>query len=151
LKIRPKEMYGDLLENVKQCVLEAFDNQEYPFDEMISAMDGDQSAGLQPKMQVHFSLVNFFESEAEEEDPLFEPLDIEGFQTTQYEFKLEVMERQGRFQIRFIYSRELYDDISIETMMGYYENLLTGVLENASARLEQLEMEPKVLPAALLR
>jgi len=35
--------------------------------------------------------------------------------------------------------------------MGYYENLLTGVLENASARLEQLEMEPKVLPAALLR
>jgi len=124
IQVRPEQIFGHFLEDVREMVLGAYDNQGYA-PEVVA--------------EVHFSMANYYSSQAEIENLIFEPVRTHRELATQYEFKLEAMETEGRFVLQFIYSTALYDAGTIEALAGYYRNILTAVIANPGIPLEEID------------
>ncbi|SHJ71421.1 condensation domain-containing protein, partial [Aquimarina spongiae] len=134
--------YQIFLDDIKENVLNAFENQEYQFDEMISELSKKQEVVSEDLVSVHFAFVNYFEGEKEFfiEDLKFESLHLIKDETTQYEFKIEVSEHQSEYAVKFIYSKELYDSDIIQVFTEYYYNIIKSVLHDPSVLIGQIEV-----------
>ena len=141
LQLQPETPYLDFLKEVRTCVLDAFDNQDFPFDQMVPLLKKRDGISRRPVLPFHFSLINFFDDRAATDEAEFEPLDLKEKRTTQYEFKIEVATGNDGLSIKFIYSRELYAEDTIHAFMGYYYSLLRAVLRDPSVIPEHMETD----------
>jgi amino acid adenylation domain-containing protein len=135
-RLEPGCTFRDFLKDVRGLVLEAYDNQDFQFDWMVSELrktDPDT-----PIANVHFSFANYYNSRVEMENLSFQPVKARRDLTTQYEFKLEVIEMDGQFIVQFIYSTGLYDAETIESLVICYKNILTTVMADHEIKLDSL-------------
>ena len=141
VEVRNHDSYIELLNDVKECVLDAFDNQDFQFDQMVLLVSQEEKMAQNPIVDVHFSFSNIVERYDEISD--FEPFAVESRrdEVSEYEFKLEVREANDEMDIAFIYNTALYEDETIELLMSYYFNILLTVLENNSIHIERIELE----------
>jgi len=136
--ISAERSFEALLADVKHCVLSAFDNQDFPIDRIAGLPDGGPQARQAKIIDVHFSFANYLDREEGFTELDFIPLKIKDYNTTQYEFKLEVVERNGDFVVYFVYSRELYEDETIELFVQYFGMILETVLQNGGISIEHI-------------
>lgn len=131
--------YEELLAAVKKCVLEAFDNQDLQFDQIVSLLQ-EANAGIRNKIvDVHFSFANYLDQAATDET--FAGYVIDDYtMTTHYEFKVQVNEGNEALQVVFIYSIDLYENDAIDLFKTYYYNILTAILEDSSTEIGNIEL-----------
>lgn len=138
----PEKPYIDFLNEVKESVLEAFDNQDFQFDQMVSLVDEeDADHSRNPIFDFYFSLANTVDSGAELDELKFVAVDIDKRVKGEYEFAINVVESNKKMTMSFIYSSELYDDDTVELLMHYYHNILTDILKNQMTSIEDINME----------
>nr|WP_295869892.1 non-ribosomal peptide synthetase [uncultured Chitinophaga sp.] len=132
--------YDTFLAAVKKCVLHAFDNQDFQFDDMLLLMHRDKQEKL---VHVHFSYANFLDNEVTPDAPQFTTIDTrKERKLTQYELKAEVYPDRGAgLRIAFVYSRELYEDATVQLFTRYYRNILVNVLHHPHSRLLDINMK----------
>ncbi|PUZ30106.1 non-ribosomal peptide synthase domain TIGR01720/amino acid adenylation domain-containing protein [Chitinophaga costaii] len=132
--INPDEDIAVFLSNVKEQVLAAFDNQEVQFDEIVA--DVRQQFGITHSAftPVHFSFVNYYDrsSALTINNRMLQPGTLQRARTTQYGFKLQVLEQANGFVIEFIYSKAMYDEGVIAAFLQYYQSILDALLNNVS-------------------
>jgi iturin family lipopeptide synthetase A len=139
--VKPDEAYRYFLRRVRQSVLDAFENQDFPFDEMLSIVRG--VTGIQkPDVEAHFAFAGYIDGDGAFQGLEFTPVKVKGTETTQYGFKVEASEQQGRFVLLFIYSKALYTEEMMTLLAQYYQNMLTSVLADNWVRLGDIKMEP---------
>ena len=130
--------FEEFLSDVKNCVLESFDNQEYQFDHMSSLLGSGENEKI---VEVYFSTADFLENEAQITDLEFVPFKIHRqAPTTRYELELNIEESNDRINVSFIYSTTLYDIRTIDLLMTYYYNILMAALHNRSMSIEQIQL-----------
>lgn len=140
IKIRDEGSYSDLLDDVRGCVLEAFENQDLQFDEIVAQLQGFDKSQRNKIVEVHFSYVNYLDNTEND-------MDFEGYtfpdrkMNSPYEFKLQVNDRENSLQIAFVYSIDLYENETIELFKKYYFNILVSVLENSSVEVGNIELD----------
>ncbi|MDD5467702.1 MAG: amino acid adenylation domain-containing protein [Anaerolineales bacterium] len=144
--------FRELLQRVRKVALEAYLNQDYPFDQVVEALNPARDVSYSPLFQVVFS---FHDSPVPE-------LDLRDLETSVKEdvhngsakFDLSVIviprleqswisEAKGKDVERSIcmiweYSTALFDPVTIERMMDHYRALLEGVLADPDRRLSKL-------------
>ena len=125
---------------MRQCVLEAFDNQDFQFDQMISMLNEQAVKSDTPLIQVHFSLSNTVEGQ-KMDDFEFAPLESNRNEIAEYGLRLEASENEGRIDVSFIYNNHLYDDYTVQLLMDYYNLILKQVLKKETMKIEDIEME----------
>jgi amino acid adenylation domain-containing protein len=132
--------YDELLAGVKECVLSAYDNQDFQFDEMLSLINREQHEKL---IHVHFSYANFLDSEVQVDQLEFITVDTrKERRLTQYELKVEVYPNKGHgLRLAFVYSNELYEQATIQILMRYYLHILCNILNNPHARIADINMK----------
>lgn len=149
VQVSEESSFEEFLNAVKHCVLESFDNQDLQFDQMV-AMLQENGAERTRIVDVHFSLANYLddiETAGEEEFSGF-IIDSDKM-TTQYEFKIQVNEGNGKFRVAFIYSTDLYEADTIELLQTYYNNILTAVLDNSTIGIGSIELENASMSVSL--
>jgi non-ribosomal peptide synthetase component F len=144
LRVDPEGTYADLLREVKECVLEAVDNQAFQHDQIVAAL-GKEGKSARKLFDVHFSFANYLDPGADLSELNLVPVPLDAFQTTQYEFKLEAREKPGGLDIDFIYSKALYTGDTIGLLVNYYRNLLKGALHNPGAAVGSIELADTAL------
>lgn len=142
IQVNPNTTYFDFLSEVKDCVLIAFDNQNFQFDEMVDLISKEQRTVRNPIVDVHFAVSDTIDGEKELKELSLTPILIErNVRTSPYEFKIEVNESNNQMNIIFIYSNELYSEEIIDVLKNYYNNILITVLNNVSANIKNIELE----------
>jgi amino acid adenylation domain-containing protein len=149
VQVSEESSFEEFLNAVKHCVLESFDNQDLQFDQIVSML---QENGVDRKriVDVHFSFANYLdniEAAGEEEFSGF-IIDTDKM-TTQYEFKIQVNEGNGKFRVAFIYSTDLYEADTIELLKTYYNNILTAVIDNSTTGIGSIELENASMSVSL--
>lgn len=140
LQISGGSSYTEFLGAVRECVLDAFSNQDFPFDQMVALVRRKEKLQDNPIARVHFAFANYFDAVTEPGGHGFQPLAMRERLATSYEFKLEAKEKEGRWHIAFIYSRELYDASFIEAIKGYYHHILRTALRDLSIPLGNIQL-----------
>jgi amino acid adenylation domain-containing protein len=126
LQVQKDMPFTELLIRVKNCVLDAFENQDYQYDQMYSLVNNGDKKKI---VDVYFSDTSLFENEAPLNNLEFIPVKTDSrLTTTRYELELRMDEQDDQVNITFLYSTDLYDSDTIGLLTTYYSNILDEVL-----------------------
>ena len=143
--------YSRFLNQVKECVLEAFDHQAYPYDQIVSLV----SSEIKQLVDVHFSFDNTIDNGQELEDLHFKSVAIEeeadnrntgvnNTQSAEYDLEVVVSENEEQFQVLFKYNSSLYDDDTIKIFIDIFINIISNVVNNPKIEIDKIDIESEV-------
>lgn len=142
INIDAEKGYFDFLSEVKDCVLQAFNNQDFQFDQMIDMVEESQAElSRNPIFDHYFSFSNVTDNKEEIGKLKLVPVNMGKQIKGEYEFVIKVDESHEKINVTFVYSSELYDDEIIELLLQYYRNILHVVFTNPEQVIEEIELE----------
>ncbi|UVT16100.1 MAG: amino acid adenylation domain-containing protein [Nitrospira sp.] len=128
-----------LLKHIRRVVADAYDHQELPFEEVIETLSLQRERQLSPLFNVMIVC---------EDDPLstFKVRDIEAahlpWEPTASEFDLVLMvvNKVRGVELAFLYDRAIFDESTIDRMLGQIQTLLEEFINKPEARLDDLSL-----------
>jgi non-ribosomal peptide synthetase component F len=137
VEVVPEMMFIDFLMSVKECVLGAFDHQDFQYDQLISMLN-EQQALQRNLFDVHFSFSNVLDKPADEADWKIVPFELDTRASAHYEITIEVKEKKEQFEMLFVFSEALYEEETIEALMTYYHQILDQVMASHDITIENI-------------
>ena len=131
----------DLLHQVRQLTLDAFANQDVPFEDVLRAVQPERRSGVAPLYQVLFSFQDPPAIDLDLPGVTVVPDDTVGNGSAKADVNVVVVNRRtgpGSLSIVWEYSTDLFDEASARSMLDAYVALLDGLCTDGAARVSQL-------------
>jgi amino acid adenylation domain-containing protein len=126
--------FRELLRRVRTTALEAYANQDLPFEKLVEALHPERDLSQTPLFQVCFVLQNA--PRATLTLPALELSAIEVHNgTTKYDLLLLVSEKPEGLTCTVEYSTDLFEAASVQRLLGHYRVLLESIVENPDERI----------------
>ena len=129
--------FREILGRVRTTVLEAFSNQELPFERVVAALKPQRSLSYHPIYQVAFALQNAADSAISLQNAKAEPVEL-GLTTSKFDLFLYASEAPDGFDVGVEYNTDLFDRETIQRLVSHYGNLLKAAVCDADRRLSDL-------------
>lgn len=117
------ETYLEFLQNVKKGCLDAYENQEYQFDELIEEIGVQYNRSRNPLFDVMFIMQNVNESSI-----VLDKLKLIPYKTerklSKFDLTLTVRETEGRIELEIEYSTRLFKKDTIIRLLEGYQKIL---------------------------
>ncbi len=132
--------FTDLLRQVKNTTLEAYEHQDVPFEKVVETVVKDRDPGTSPVFQVMLVLINTpntgglqlgeiaFSGEAVEQT------------SVKFDITFFVNESSSGLQIVVEYSTDLYREETIKRMLGHFSQLLSAAVQTPAEKIGLLPM-----------
>jgi amino acid adenylation domain-containing protein len=131
--------FRELLGRVQHTVLEAFANQDVPFEKLVEEIRPERELSQNPFFQVMFALQN-----APVEMLALSGLTIEPFETdltsTRFDVELHLWERADGLLAVVFYRTDLFERDTIARMLGHYQRLLAAAVETPDLSIHALPL-----------
>ncbi|EDX72591.1 AMP-binding enzyme domain protein [Coleofasciculus chthonoplastes PCC 7420] len=120
--------FVSLLQRVRSVTLEAYQNQDIPFEKIVEHLRPERSLSRHPIFDVTLNLLNTPAAQLEVPGLTFEPLT---WSETDAKFGLSalVQEIDEQLNITLVYRRELFAKQEMENFLAQYEYLLQQIIE----------------------
>jgi len=134
-----KKTYREFLSDVKKICLKAYENQEYPFEELVEAVDVERDLSRNPLFDVMLVLQN-----NEEEKIRFGSSEVTMAETkdtiAKIDLSFDIWEEQGEYIIGMEYCTDLFRKESAQKILSHFLILLQKLTESPEERLADVEM-----------
>ncbi|MET8228344.1 amino acid adenylation domain-containing protein [Streptomyces sp. NPDC005301] len=131
--------FGELLEQVRDRALAAYDNQDVPFEHLVELLDPDRTTAYQPLFQVMLAW-QFVWPEIELPG-LRGTLVWPGTETAKFDLFLNIVpDASGRAYGRLEYATALFDHTTAETLVDRYVRVLRQVVARPGTRLGTVDV-----------
>jgi amino acid adenylation domain-containing protein len=131
--------FKTLLRRVRATALEAYSNQDMPFEKLVEVLNPQRSLSVAPLFQVMFQLQNAPMPPARISGLTITPIQIDtGF--SQVDLSLTLWEEQDFMKGTFEYNTDLFESASIKRMVDHFQVLLDGVLTDVGQKISHLPM-----------
>lgn len=142
--IKGTHSFHEILQEVKNTTLDAFDHQSYPFDLLVNQVEQDTTLVKNPLFDILLSFHDFYDGEDSPAD------------TTQTKSQTEIVEfedtHDSKFDLSFTFHRQangefdgvigfnttLFTRNKIVRMIQHFKNLLDGILKNPDESIANL-------------
>ena len=131
--------FNRLLEKVKKVALEAYSNQDVPFEKLVEELHVERNMSRNPLFQVLFGFQNVPVPEMGLSDINVSAMDIDGGYS-RFDLSLDIRETGGELVLDFEYNTDLFERSTVIRMAGHYKQLLCSVAKNPQISLNKLEM-----------
>jgi tyrocidine synthetase-3 len=139
----PGQTFADFLKAVRDSTLDAFENQEYPFDQLVELLQVKRDISRNPVFDTMFSLLNMEEEE------------IKGLEVEPYDFDkkisafdITVQCREDGYKItgRIEYCTPLFKAETMTRLASHFIRVLEEIVKEPGIRLRDIHMlsEPEV-------
>jgi non-ribosomal peptide synthetase component F len=134
------ETFNDFLAKVKITTLEAFENQEAPFEKVVETVKGERDLGTDPLVQVVFTWQN---------TPDVPELNIgesrivgENYEhtTALFDLFLSMSENSKGIHGYFEYNIDLFKRSSIEQLCRHFEKVLQTIIEKPGVKIQDIDL-----------
>ena len=131
--------FNEFLRLIKNVTLEAYENQDVPFEKLVEELHTERDMSRNPLFQVLFGLQNLSLPHMEFSELSVSTKDLDaGY--ARFDLAVDVRESGGSLLVDFEYNTELFNEDTIMRMAGHYKQLLTNILKNPEAKLDNFEM-----------
>ena len=131
--------FGDYLRQVRTTSLNAFANQELPYDKLVEVLQPARSQGNSPLFQAMFVLQN-----APSENIHWPGLACTQFQphsgTAKFDLTLSITESAGGLNALLEYNTDIFDAAMMENALRHYRTLLESIAAAPRTRVRNLAM-----------
>ncbi len=128
--------FREVLRKVRLTALNAYENQDLPFEKLVEELAPDRDLSRGPLIQTMFSVPRPTDSK-------FGSFQLSEFETNIRTSKFDLamlVEESKEPKIALNYSTDLFETGTIERMLRHYERLLTAVVENPEQRVWELSL-----------
>jgi amino acid adenylation domain-containing protein/non-ribosomal peptide synthase protein (TIGR01720 family) len=132
--------FDTFLQQVKQTALDAYANQEVPFEKVVEVVGAQRDPGRHPLLDVNFQLINTPETGRLNLGDVEIKNEVDNDIKSRVDFSLDIKESQQGIHLQLLYCKDLYREETMSRMLDHYVNLLKGVLTDSSTALSQLPM-----------
>ncbi|MGQ8874251.1 condensation domain-containing protein [Paenibacillus sp. TSA_86.1] len=143
------QSFEDLLQRVKKNVIEAYENQEYPFDLLVDKLNLIRDTSRSPLFNINVVLQNIKLEESDNQAFHIESKvlnDVEHI-STKWDMEFDFIEEQdGALLCTFEYYADIYSEDMIESFVANYLTLLENLINQPAEPLQKLNV---VSPSSL--
>ena len=134
------QRFVSFLQEVKVRFLSAFENQEYPFEDLVERVDVARDASRNPLFDVMFILQNQGEYGGEIPD-IADDRVVHGREgMSKFDLSLTVVEVGEKLSCDIEYCRRLFDPGTIERFIGYFRRIVSAVVNRRKMLLKEIEI-----------
>ncbi|HEV8580082.1 MAG TPA: amino acid adenylation domain-containing protein [Thermoanaerobaculia bacterium] len=132
--------FRELLGRVRQTTLEAYANQDLPFERLVEELRPERHLSLNPLFQVVCAMQNAPIGRMDLPDLSFSRLEFE-VTTALFDLELNVWEQEDDALLAiFTHSADLFDPPTVRRIAGYLEALLRGAMTEPERRISELPL-----------
>ncbi|MCP4154989.1 MAG: AMP-binding protein, partial [bacterium] len=128
-----------LLENVKEKALKAYENQDYPFEDLVEKVKVGRNLSRNPLFDAFFMLQNYDIPTIRHTQLALKPYTREN-RTAKFDITLQAVENGDKCSCIMEYSTKLFKPQTIRRFIAYFKNILGKVIENPQLNIRQLEI-----------
>jgi len=131
--------FRELLRRVKETTVDAYANQDMPFERLVELLHVRRDTGRTPLFQTSFALRDFPAAE----------LTLPGVQatswpvtthTSKFDLSLTMEQAAGGWVVRAEYSTDLFDAWRVQRLLGHWEVVLEGIAANPDQKVAGLPL-----------
>jgi amino acid adenylation domain-containing protein len=143
-----RKRFIDLLEEVRECSIKAFDNQAYQFDTLIEKLKLKRELDRHPLFDTVFQFTSAAAPGMEEgqpgmgiEDPVIKPYQRDDNPvTSRFDLSLNAVELNDKISCKFRYRSQLFKRSTIERMSLVFEKIVEQVINEPGVELFNIEI-----------
>ncbi|WP_053375082.1 non-ribosomal peptide synthase/polyketide synthase [Paenibacillus sp. FJAT-27812] len=137
-KLAPGMSFLELLDQVKGATLEAFENQEYPFEELVDKLQLQRDFSRNPLFDTMFSH-QMSDTEALVVNELtFVPYGMDN-PTSKFDLSLDAVEMSNALHLEWEYSTKLFKRETIERAALHYMAIVKAAAADPQLRIEEID------------
>ena len=133
----PNKTFPRFLEEIKENFLQAFDNQDYPFEELVEKVAIKRDTRRNPLFDVMFQFNNFKVEDLKLPGLVLKPNpDRPGI--SRFDLTLWGWEREERLTFAFEYSTQLFKRETIDRFIRYFREIIASICSAPEKSLAQI-------------
>ena len=129
----------ELISRVRSASSQAYENQDLPFERIVDEVQPARDIGHHPVFQVMFAFQNTPELPDSIGDAKMD-LEVLDNGTSVFDVTLNLHDENEEIYGYFEYCTDIFNESTIERMLGHYKTLLEGMLANPKNRISQLQL-----------
>ncbi|MDX6851594.1 condensation domain-containing protein, partial [Gilvimarinus sp. SDUM040013] len=130
--------FSELIEQSKALLLDAYANQQVPFEYLLESINPERSSSHSPLFQIMLVLQNNERGEVSLPNLEAERIEPPASRLAKYELTLNMMEESGAITLEWEYNTDLFSASTIETMASCFERLVHRLLEKPDGNVFEL-------------
>ncbi len=142
-------MFLDIIDRVRKIALDAYANQDIPFEHLVDMLTPERAMSHNPLFDVLFALQNTPVSTFEMSDLTIRFMGSET-QTARFDMEVLIGEVSEGLDMYVVYAKDLFESVTITRMMKHFTRLLDDIVENPEKKLTELSMFSEEESHALL-
>ncbi len=131
--------FRELLKRTRERALEAYANQELPFEKLVEELNPERSLSYAPLFQVMFALQNAASNDENFADLQSSRVNLPS-QTAKYDLSLDVFERDGELELELEYDTDLFAGETARQMLEHFCTILEAITRNPEQRLTDISL-----------
>ncbi|MGD2087188.1 MAG: condensation domain-containing protein [Candidatus Aminicenantes bacterium] len=142
-----EKTFTAFLKEVKKQTLEAFENQEFQFEDLVDQVAKDRNTNRNPIFNVMFSLQSQEEiSQDEPEADMNEknPITYEN-KSAKFDLTFVALEKKDSISCSFEYSTKLFKEETIQRYIRNFNEIIAEVIENKNIQLKNIRISYDLL------
>ncbi len=142
-RISPHDRFEELLRQVRETTLAAFEHQDVPFEKLVEELEPERDLSRAPLFQVMFVLQNAPGETLSLPGVTLSVLESES-RTAKFDLMLTMAESPAGLYGSFEYNTDLFDAESIRRMIQHFQTLAQNILVDPSQQLGSLGLMDEV-------
>ncbi len=130
---------ADMLAQVRETCLDAYANQDTPFEQVVEHLNPERSMGHSPLFQVMLVLQNTPMQKLALSDVSMSPMDLQ-LSTAKFDITLSVEEKTEGLALDWEYNTDLFNRETVERMADHFQILLQGIAAGKQQKIGTLPM-----------
>ncbi|AYF81299.1 non-ribosomal peptide synthetase [Bacillus thuringiensis] len=134
--------FREFLGEIKLKILEAVDNQDYPFEELVEVLALPREASKNPLFDTMFVMENVDISDIKLNGLKINPCNVD-YPFAKFDMTVSAKEHHGKLTFRWEYVRNLYKKKTIELFTEHYVEILNSIVRDLDQKISDINMLTK--------
>ncbi len=145
---QPHKTFREFLKEVRRNCINAFDNQDMQFEELVDRLNLERDPSRNPMLDVSIVVQNFEGSKEQSESLTFNPYKTQSeSKTSKFDLTLYVYDLEDTLYFNMEYSTGLFRRETMEKIANHFIEIVNQVLEDQQIRLEDITISYELTDA----
>lgn len=132
--------FRELLQRVKEVSLSAYRHADFPFEELVKALQPKRDLSHTPLFQVLFEVLANPMDFLQGGDKTVREITEISTETSRFDLRLEVKPIDGVLSLAFTYNTDLFNPDTVARFAKHYQALLEQIVDNPRQRISELSL-----------